>query len=224
MNTGVEAADRFLDDLLKAVEKYPDTLALYPAAVLRKWDRKTDADSKGAVLFTKWFDKLSHTIFEIPWSPEHPITTPDGLKDPKLAVELLVRAAAETRQKYGAVDVSWGSVYRFRMNNLDLPANGGPGEYGIFRTIGYMDDADSKKRAVFGDTYVAVTEFSNPVKAMVCLSYGNATQPGSKHIGDQLGLLSEKKLRPALLNREDILKNLEKREILSMKPNNSPSK
>jgi acyl-homoserine-lactone acylase len=215
MNTGVEAAYRFLDDLLKAVDLYPDTLALKAAAVLKSWDRKTDAGSKGAVLFTRWFDKLPYTSIETQWTPTHPITTPDGLKDPKLAVELLIKAAAETQQKYGAMDVAWGTVYRFRMNGLDLPANGGPGEYGIFRTIGYTDDPDSKKRAFFGDSYVAAIEFSNPVKAMVSLSYGNATQPGSKHIGDQLELISEKKLRPALLSREDILRNLEKREVLT---------
>jgi acyl-homoserine-lactone acylase len=224
MNTGVEAADRFLDDLLKAVELYPDTLAVKAAEVLKAWDRKTDAGSKGAVLFTRWFDKLSYPIFETHWTLEHPVTTPDGLKDPKLAVELLSKAADETIKKYGALDVAWGNVYRFRMNGRDLPANGGPGEYGIFRTIGYSDDADSKKRAVFGDTYIAVIEFSNPIKAMLSLSYGNATQPGSKHAGDQLDMISEKKLRPALLSKEDILRNLEKREILTMKPVMAPSK
>jgi acyl-homoserine-lactone acylase len=224
MNTGVEAADRFLDDLLKAVDLYPDTLAVKAAVVLKAWDRKTDAGSRGAILFTRWFDKLSYTIFATPWDLGHPVTTPDGLNDPKLAVDLLVKAAIETRQKFGALDVSWGEVHRFRMNGLDLPANGGPGEYGIFRTIGYTDDADSKKRAVFGDSYVAAIEFSNPVRAMVLLSYGNATQPGSRHTGDQLPLLAEKKLRPALLTREDILRNLEKREILSITPETNPAR
>lgn len=63
-----------------------------------------------------------------------------------------------------------------------------------------------------GDSYVAITEFSKPLKAMVSLSYGNASQPGNKHIGDQLKLMSEKKLRPALLTRAEILKNLEEKE------------
>lgn len=218
MDTGIEAADRFLDDLFLAVDAYPYTAAIEAAEVLKAWDRRTDADSKGAVLFARWFDKLPHTIFKIPWSLEHPVSTPDGLNDQKLAVELLIRAADETRQKYGTLDISWGSIHRFRMNNLDLPANGGPGEYGIFRTIGYADDPDGKKRAVFGDTYIAVTEFSDPVRAMVLLGYGNATQPGNLHAGDQLGLMAAKKLRPALLNRNDIVHNLEKSEILPIKP------
>ena len=216
LNTGVEAAERFLDDLFIAVEQYPDSIALLAVQVLKNWDRKTDSESRGAILFMKWMDKLRGSDFAIPWSFENPVTTPDGLKDYRKATEYLKLAAAETLKTYGALDINWGSVYRFRMNNLDFPANGGPAQYGIFRTIDFMEDVDSKKRAVFGDTYVAVTEFSTPVKAMVLLSYGNATQPGNRHIGDQLELLSGKQLRPALLNRQSILENLEKRESVSL--------
>jgi acyl-homoserine-lactone acylase len=48
------------------------------------------------------------------------------------------------------------------------------------------------------------------------LSYGNSSQPGSKHAGDQLQLLSQKRLRPALLEKSDVLKNMEKKESLTI--------
>ena len=220
LNTGMEAADRFLDDLLKAVEKYPDTAAVRAAGVLRLWDKKTEKDSKGAVLFAAWWDLLNSNMFETPWNPKEPNTTPYGIKDQKLAVDLLVNAAAAVQKKYGSLTIAWGDVYRFRMYGKDYPANGGPGEYGIFRTIYFADDNDNKKRAIAGETYVAVIEFGTKVKAQVLLSYGNATQPGSKHLGDQLIMLSEKKLRPALLEKADILKNIEKREFLNIDSKN----
>jgi acyl-homoserine-lactone acylase len=215
LNTGMEAADRFLDDLLAAVEKYPDSSALKPAAILRAWDRKTDAGSKGAILFAGFWDEVRSNMFEIPWNPDYPVTTPKGFKDQKQAVELLVKAADKIQKMYGSLDIAWGDIYRFRMNGLDFPANGGPDQYGIFRTIYFVDDNDQKKHAIAGDTYLAITEFGKKVKAQLLLSYGNATQPGNKHVGDQLKMLSEKKLRPALLNKTDILKNLEKRETLN---------
>ena len=81
----------------------------------------------------------------------------------------------------------------------------------------FAEDKDKKAHAVAGDTYIAVTEFGKKVKASVLLSYGNATQPGNKHLGDQLKMLSEKKLRPALLDRADIMKNIERRESLVIK-------
>ena len=213
LNTGMEAADRFLNDLLAAVQAYPDSLAAAAAAVLQKWDRMTDSDSRGAVLFARWFDKMTPEMFHTPWSPGDPLTTPAGLKDPRAAVHLLDLAAEEILKEDGRLDIAWGEVYRFRLNEMDYPANGGSAQYGIYRTIYYARDKDGKYRAVAGDSYVAITEFGKEVKAWVLLSYGNASQPGSKHAGDQLLLLSRKQLRTAWLGRKDILLNLEEKEI-----------
>lgn len=212
LNTGMEAADRFLGDLLTAVEQFPDSMALQAASVLRKWDKSANKDSRGAVLFVKWFDKLNPDMFAAPWDPAHPITTPAGLKNPKSAVALLSEAAKEIKTDYDSLNVAWGDVYRFRINQFDYPANGGPEQYGIYRTIYYTKDTDKKFRAVSGDSYVAVTEFGKKVQASVLLSYGNASQPGSKHAGDQLLLLSRKELRKAWLEKADIFNNKEEIE------------
>jgi acyl-homoserine-lactone acylase len=218
MNTGMEAADRFLDDLLAAVKQYPDPIATKAALVLQQWDKSTDVDSRGAVLFINWFDKLNPNMFEVPWSLEHPVTTPDGLNNPKQAVELLAQAATEVEKIYGSLDVAWGEVYRFKVGEYDFPANGGTGNHGVFRTMYYQPNkTDNKNYAYHGDSYVAVVEFGKKINAQVLLSYGNATQPGSKHIGDQIPLLSAKKLRPALLTKKDVLQHMEEREKLSIK-------
>ena len=217
LNTGVEVADRFLDDLLSAVKQYPEPGADLAADVLKSWDRKTDTGSRGAVLFTEWWNAMGSNMFVQQWSQEHPVTTPSGLKDKKQAVEILSKAAARVIEKYGSLDIAWGDVNRFRIGSYDFPANGGPDNLGIFRTMYFAEDKDKKAHAVAGDTYIAVTEFGKKVKASVLLSYGNATQPGNKHQGDQLKMLSEKKLRPALLDIADIMKNIEKRESLVIK-------
>lgn len=214
-DTRMEAAIRFLDDLLVAVEKHPDIKASAAAQILGRWDMKTECDSRGAVLFAAWWDLVRSNMFAVPWSPDYPNSTPDGLNDPLKAVELLKKAAENVFNKYGSLDVKWGDVYRYRINDLDFPANGGPGDYGIFRTMNFAPGPDNQKLAVHGETYVAVTEFGEKVKAEVILSYGNASQKGNRHVGDQLQMLSEKKLRPALLNRPEIMKNLEKRESFS---------
>ena len=217
LNTGVETADRFLDDLLAAIDKYPDSTSLQSATILKAWDRKTDAASKGAVLFSAWFEKLTPTMYTTRWDPFKPVTTPDGLSDEKQAVSLLVQAAKEVKEKYGSMDIAWGEIFRLRMNGLDLPANGGLQQEGIFMSMSYSQDADNKFRAEGGETFIAVTEFGKSPQASVLLGYGNATQKESKHITDQLNLLSEKKLRQALLTKADVMKHLEKKEILKTK-------
>ena len=213
-NTGMEAADRFLDDLLLAVEKFPDSICLEAADVLRAWDRKTETESKGAVLFASWWNRVTPSLFAEPWNPKDPFNTPKGLGNEEKAVELLAKTASDLLTRQGSLDISWGELYRLRINDIDLPANGGPGDYGIFRTLYFVEDSDHKNRAIAGETFVAVVEFGEKVNANVLLGYGNATQPGNPHMGDQLGMLSEKKMRPALLTKEQILPFLEKREIL----------
>jgi acyl-homoserine-lactone acylase len=213
LNTGMEAADRLLNDLLAAARSSPDTLVSSAVSVLSKWDKATNADSRGAVLFARWFDKLGPGMFARPWSPDNPLETPAGLKDPAAVVELLKQAATEVIGDYGSLDIAWGDVYRFRLDKLDYPANGGPEQYGIYRTIYYARDRDGKFRSVAGDSYTAAIEFGKDVKAMVLLSYGNASEPWNKHTGDQLLLLSRKQWREAWLTRKDILRHLEEKDL-----------
>jgi acyl-homoserine-lactone acylase len=69
------------------------------------------------------------------------------------------------------------------------------------------------REAVGGDSYVAVVEFSDPVRAAALLAYGNASQPGSPHVGDQLELFAKKELRPVWRSREEIEAHLAEREV-----------
>ncbi len=155
-------------------------------------------------------------MIRFPWDAARPLQTPAGLKEPKAAVDLLVKTAKELEQAYGRIDLSWGDVYRFRMNQFDYPANGGPDKYGIFRTIEFVPEKDQKFKAFGGDSYIAITAFDKQVKAKVLLGYGNASQPGSKHAGDQLLLLSRKELRTAWLTRKEVEAHLEEKEELVM--------
>ena len=47
---------------------------------------------------------------------------------------------------------------------------------------------------------------------MCLLGYGNATQPGSPHLDDQLPFMVQKKLLPVLRDRKEIEASLERRE------------
>lgn len=217
MNTEMEVADRFLPDLLKAVDQYPDSDAVKGAAVLKQWDRRTDSSSRGAVLFARWYDKIRDTLFVHRWEAADPLETPSGLKNLRVVVDLFSQAVREVEKAYGSLDVPWGNVYRVRINQADVAGSGGDGRYGIYRVLNYQRDNSGKFWASGGDTYVAVTEFGDKVRAEVLLSYGNASQPGSKHACDQLSFLSQEKLRPAWLTKEEITKNLEEKEELIIK-------
>lgn len=212
-STRMELADRLLDDLVPAALKQGSEIARRAANVLKAWDRKADADSRGAVLFSFWFEEMDlKSAFSTPWNEDSPRTTPDGLTKPRSAVAALEAAATKVEAAYGALDVRWGDVFRLRYGNVDLPANGGPGSLGIFRVLNFAPEEDGRFKAVDGDSYIAAIEFSNPVRAMVLTSYGNATQPSSPHVSDQLKLFARKQLRPVWRSRKEISAHLSERQ------------
>ncbi|MEM8720428.1 MAG: acylase [Cyanobacteria bacterium P01_G01_bin.39] len=215
-STRMETADRLLDDLLPALQQEGSPLALKVADVLSNWDRQANVDSQGAVLFGTWLEEIDlDTLFSQPWQESSPLDTPDGLANPQQAVTTLLTVATKIEQKYGAIDVPWGDVFRLQQGNVDLPANGGPGSFGIFRVVNFMPSEDSKIFPAFdGDSFVAAIEFSQPVKAMALTTYGNSTQPNNSS-GVQLELFSQKQLRPVWHLRDEVEANLTERKIFS---------
>lgn len=204
-STRMELADRLLDDLIPVARQQGGDLARQAADVLDAWDRQANMDSRGAVLFAVWAEAMdSDSLFAIPWNEGSPRTTPDGLANPANAVAALEAAASKVKAAYGTLDVPWGDVFRLHHGNLDLPANGGPSDLGIFRVLDFAPTEDGRFQSILGDSYVAAIEFSNPVRARVLTSYGNATQPGSPHLGDQLNLFARQQLRPVWRSRQEI--------------------
>jgi len=210
----MELADRILDDLIPAARRVGGELASEAADVLEAWDRKADANSRGAVLFAVWARSMPDgNWFATPWNENSPLTTPEGLANPEDAVKVLETAATTVKLLYGALDVPWGEVARLRYGKADLPASGGPGLFGIFQVIDLAPSTEGRFQQFAGDTYIAAIEFSNPVRAKVLTTYGNATQPGSPHIGDQLPLYGRNELRPVWRTRKEIEAHLESRNV-----------
>lgn len=217
-STRAELADRILPALIDAATQYGSDLARRAAAVLEKWDRQAEAESRGAVLFYAWATRFmgptlaSQQGFAVPYDLHSPLTTPSGLREPRLAAQQLDEAAREVMNVHGALDVPWGEVMRFQYAGLDLPANGGFGNLGIFRVITFGPLHGKTRSQTHGETYIAAVEFSNPVKARVLLTYGNSSQPGSPHKSDQLPLLARKELRTAWRTRTEVMSHLESRD------------
>jgi acyl-homoserine-lactone acylase len=237
-STRMELADRVLPDLLKAAPPSlpsgasarqatpsPPTAAsareAEAARVLEKWDRHTDVDSRGAVLFQMFVDRYFSAAnggmadkLRVKYDPARPLDSAYGLVDPASALSALAAAADECQKLYGSLDVKWGDVFRFASGTADLPGNGGPGGSGLFRTIAFSRREGNRYYAGSGETIVCAIEFSQSQRAECLLGYGNATQPGSPHLEDQLPLMVRKKLLPVWREKKDIERNLEKRESL----------
>lgn len=216
-STHVEVTDHLLDDLIEAARESDSEIVQEAADVLASWDRSTNADSQGAILFLFWFNaytsSVGYDIFAEPFDISDPFALPLGLADPEGAVAVLEAVAEQVQADYGALDVPYGDVMRLRVGEYDLPGNGGADPAGVFRAAWYAPDEDGKFRIEGGDSWVAVIEFSDPINARVLVGQGNATQPGSPHVGDQTELFAAQELREPWLTREAIEANLEAHEV-----------
>lgn len=216
-STQMLMADRLLDDLFEAAETY-GTNATEALQVLRNWDRKADNDSRGAALFHLWVTEAGghKNIFAIPWDKNDPLHTPDGLKNPEQALIALETATFKLSFFLGALDVTWGEINKVQNGDQEYPSNGAEGHFGVFRVAWHKDlDADQKFENVGGDSFYGLVEFSDPLKAKVLLPYGNSSQPGSPHRGDQLELYSNKEMRSVWFTIDEVNEHLEYREVLS---------
>ena len=219
-STRIPLADWVVPELVEVAQAKGSSLAKRAATVLEAWDRQAMPASRGAVLFIEFVKRWAPPgtgakVFKFPWRFDDPLGTPRGLSDPAAALAALTAAAEDVGRRFGSLEVPWGDVYRIRWDGRDLPAQGTWGEpLGGVRVAGYGLDPDGKMRVTSGDGFYAIIEFADPVRAKVLMAYGNASQPGSPHRGDQIELYAAGAMREAWLDRRTIEANLEKREII----------
>jgi acyl-homoserine-lactone acylase len=219
MSTRSLMADRVLDQLLTAAASSSDPLVQQAVALLKRWDHYYNNDSRAALLFEMWAGKfagsqfLGTSNFSNPWTLSDPLQTPDGIKEEAQAVTMLKAAAEETIVRYDSLDRPFGDVSRFHLGTYNLPGNGGFGNIGIFRVITWSPLKNGERIPLHGETYISMIEFSKPMKAMGLMTYGQSSQPGSKHIGDQLPLLSKEQLRPIWLTRLEVEQHMEDKKV-----------
>ena len=215
VDTTALMAKRMLPDLLAAAKGNPDAEVIAAVAVLSTWDGRYEADSRGALLFETWAGLFapnnftSQANYAVRWSLDDPLNTPRGLKDPAAAVAMLKQAAARTRELYGALDRPFGEVSRLHLGAVNLPGNGGFGNLGVFRTMTWSPMRNGERTPVHGETWVSMVEFGTPMRAVGVMSYGNSSQPGSKHSSDQLRFVAAKTFRTLWLTRPEVEANLE---------------
>lgn len=222
LSTYALMTDRVLDELLKAASADPNAEVQQAVTLLSDWNRQYDASNRAGLLFEEWAGLFAGRRFAgqdnyaEPWTLDDPLATPRGLKDPAAAVDMLRQAITTTKEKYGAMDRPFGEVSRFIIGDKNLPGHGGFGNLGVFRVMTWSGLKEDGTRAPFhGETWVAMIEFSDPIKAYGLMSYGNSRQPGTPHYNDQLDQLADDTFRELWLRRDQVEENMTERTPLA---------
>jgi acyl-homoserine-lactone acylase len=179
--------------------------------VLAEWDLRENLDSRGAVLFRKFWDHLtggpqgtaytySHVApyWKTPFDPDNAVRTPAGLNtaDPEVTLAL-GDAIADMRDADIPLNVALGKEQFIVKNGVRYPIHGGPGDpHGDFNAI--WAGWDSEKGVTTpdgGSSFIQVVTWGDSPcpNARTILTYSLSTDPTNPHYADQTALFSKKR-------------------------------
>ncbi|MEU6487442.1 penicillin acylase family protein [Streptomyces sp. NPDC046887] len=210
----VPAADLAVADVVKAC---PAALPDEPeaCAVLARWDRTMDTGSRGALLFDRFWRKLSASVpsgqlWKVPFSAAGPIGTPNTLDTSRPGFATALRqAVAELRSSGTALDAPLGAHQYVVRGGERFPVPGGTGQLGVWNMIvGQWDPAKGAyTEVVHGTSHVQAVGWDGgrcPV-ARTLLTYSQSSNPLSPYFADQTRLLSGERWVTARFCERDIL-------------------
>ncbi|MFG1665710.1 penicillin acylase family protein [Streptomyces sp. Y7] len=221
----VPAADLAVADTAKACAALPGGTATGSdgkavdvsgaCTVLAAWDRTMDTGSRGALLFDRFWRKLSANVpaaqrWKVPFSAADPVRTPNTLNTgaPGFATAL-ADAVAELRAAGIALDSRLGEHQVVVRNGQRIPVPGGTEGLGVWNKIEPVWDQarGGYTEVTTGSSHIQAVGWDGsrcPV-ARTLLTYAQSSNPHSPHFSDQTRLFSGEKWVTARFCEKDVL-------------------
>ncbi len=221
-----------IPSLLKAYDALPDGAAdaeakkklAEPIAVLRKWDNRWSADSAATTLAIYWGETVRRSDAAI---KAHDPTlrneeliaqqVPDVIK-----LRALSAAVDSLQMQFGRWQVPWGEINRFQRLTADLvqPFNDAGASipvpfvssvWGSLASFAAKPYPGTKKwYGTSGNSFVAVVEFGDKVRARAVTAGGESGHAGAAHFDDEAGRDASGDLREVYFYPEQLRGHTEK--------------
>lgn len=191
-----------------------------PMQVLSDWDRNTGVSSVGTALAVFWGNQLLMDAREMerPWDAYVfdflAKEAPENMK-----ITAFEKAVDKLTADFGTWNTPWGEINRFQRvtneiqgrydDNLpSLPIGSNSSLWGSLAAYGSRAYPNTKKwYGNVGNSFVAVVEFGDKVKAKSLLAGGQSGNPFSPHFVDQAERYSKGEFKDVSFYQEDVLKN-----------------
>ncbi|GAB2727863.1 penicillin acylase family protein [Streptomyces bullii] len=169
-------------------------------AVLAGWDRTVGTGSRGALLFDRFWRKLTATVpaarlWKVPFSATDPVRTPRGLDtDAPGFARALADAVTELRAAGVPLDARLGDHQFVVRDGRRIAVHGGTESLGVWNKIEPVWDPGhgGYTEVTVGSSYVQAVGWDGsrcPV-ARTLLTYSQSSNPRSAHHSDQTRLFS----------------------------------
>jgi acyl-homoserine lactone acylase PvdQ len=221
------------DDLLPALFRAFDQLApdsplratlTEPVALLRAWDRRWGVSSVPTTLAVYWGDELRKRVRADAEAEDLPVFDYMATRSsPEQRLQALAAACQQLEADFGTWKTPWGEVNRFQRLTGDIVqpfSDAGPSTpvgftsstWGSLASFGARKYPGTKRMyGTSGNSFVAVVEFGDTVKARAVTAGGLNSVPGSKHFNDQATRYATGELREVYFYPKQLDGHVERR-------------
>ena len=220
--------ERLIPSLLEAWDRAPDANPLKaklaePVALLRGWDLRWSAASVPTSVAVYFGEELGHRVAADVRRRGAPADTvvPAGA-GPEQRLEALSAAVDKLTADFGTWKTPWGEINRFQRLTADIvqPFNdAGPSipvgftsaRWGSLASFGARSYRGTRKRyGTSGNSFVAVVEFGDSVRARAVTAGGERGDPASPHFNDQAARYSTGDLRDVYFYPSQLKRHVER--------------
>jgi acyl-homoserine-lactone acylase len=214
--------------LLKAYEQTPASSPLKtrlsePIGVLRSWDLRWSANSVATSLAVYWGEEIGRRVADA--AKKAGVGTDEYVSKsaaPDQLVDALAAATDRLANDFGSWKTPWGDINRYQRNNGDIvqkfddakpsiPVAFTSSRWGSLASFGARTYPGTKKMyGTSGNSFVAVVEFGDRVRAKAVTAGGESGNPASPHFGDQAIRYSTGNLRDVYFYRGDVEQHVER--------------
>ncbi|MFF4351175.1 penicillin acylase family protein [Streptomyces sp. NPDC001530] len=183
--------------------------------VLKAWDHSMNTDSRGALLFDRFWRKLTAAVpaaqlWKVPFSAADPVRTPNTLNtDAPGFTTALADTVMELRTAGIALDARLGANQFVVRGGQRIPMPGGTESLGVWNKVEpvWNPAAGGYTEVTTGSSYIQAVGWDGgrcPV-ARTLLTYSQSSNPNSPHYSDQTRLFSDERWVTSRFCEKDIL-------------------
>jgi acyl-homoserine lactone acylase PvdQ len=211
-----------LPALIQAWDSAPDSNPLKPKLaeqikVLRGWDLRWSVDSVPTSLAVFWGLEIERRAKAGALEDETPLYNYVSTKvAPEVLLESLAAASDRLTADFGSWKTPWGEINRFQRLNDDItpqfndagassPVGFTSAVWGSLASFGARPYPNTKKwYGTSGNSFVAVVEFGDRVRARAVTAGGESGHPGTRHFNDEVQRYSTGDLREVYFYRSQL--------------------
>jgi acyl-homoserine lactone acylase PvdQ len=217
--------EKTIPALIKAWDEAPDASPMKAklaeqVAILRHWDLRWSAKSIPTSLAVFWGDQVWRHVG--PGAPGISVGEVGSKASPDQMLEWLAAASDSLTADFGSWKTPWGDINRFQRLTGDIvqpfsdaapsiPVDFTSARWGSLASFGARAYPGTKKwYGTSGNSFVAVVEFGEHVRAKAVTAGGESGDPSSPHFNDEAKRYSTGDLRDVYFYRSQLQGHIER--------------